>query len=329
MDCAQIIRDLGRGRAGARNLGFDEARLFFGAMLDGRVPDLELGAALIALRLKGESLDEMLGFSAALGERHAVLKRSPGRPKPIILPSYNGARRGANLTPLLALLLQRHGVPVLIHGPDEEYGRVTSARIFSELGVMSCASLTEGERALDETNLVFLPVSVISPGLQTLLSLRERLGLRNCAHSLVKLLDPFNGEGVVVAAASHPDYLDLMRDMIDVKKMRALLLRATEGEPYANPKRKPQIEYLHDGTGDVLVEAEHDSLKALPDLPTAYDAPSTADWTRKVLAGEIGVPLPIANQVACCLFASGRVDDIGQARRIATAENANLIDDSK
>ena len=116
MDYAQIIRDLGRGRAGARNLSFDEARQFFGAMLDGRVPELELGAALIALRLKGESLDEMLGFSAALGERHAILKRPTGRPRPVILPSYNGARRGVNLTPLLALLpgVQLADVPVIV-----------------------------------------------------------------------------------------------------------------------------------------------------------------------------------------------------------------------
>ena len=325
MDYAQIIRDLGRGRAGARNLSFDEARQFFGAMLDGRVPELELGAALIALRLKGESLDEMLGFSAALGERHAILKRPAGCPRPVILPSYNGARRGVNLTPLLALLIRRQGVPVLIHGPDEEYGRVTSARIFKELDVTPCASIADGERALDETNLAFLPVSAISPGLQTLLSLRDRLGLRNCAHSLVKLLDPFKGDGVVVAAASHPDYLDLMRDMIDVKKMRALLLRATEGEPYANPKRQPRIEYLHDGKDDVLFEAEQDSLKTLPDLPMVYDAQSTADWIRKVLAGEVGLPLPIANQLACCLLASGKVDDLARAQALVTADAGIIV----
>ena len=130
---------------------------------------------------------------------------------------------------------------------------------------------------------------------------------------------------MVVAAASHPDYLDLMRDMIDVKKMRALLLRATEGEPYANPKRQPRIEYLHDGKDDVLFEAEQDSLKTLPDLPMVYDAQSTADWTRKVLAREVGLPRPIANQLACCLLASGKVDDLARAQALVTADAGIIV----
>ena len=119
--------------------------------------------------------------------------------------------------------------------------------------------------------------------------------------------------------------LDLMRDMIDVKKMRALLLRATEGEPYANPKRQPRIEYLHDGKDDVLFEAEQDSLKTLPDLPMVYDAQSTADWTRKVLAGEVGLPRPIANQLACCLLASGKVDDLARAQALVTADAGIIV----
>ena len=320
MNYAHFIRDLGRGSEGARDLALDEARQLFGAMLDGGVPELELGAIAIALRLKGESIDEMLGFFAALSERHHCMRRPPGRPRPIILPSYNGARKGINLTPLLALLLQHYGVPVLVHGLIEGYGRVTSAQIFREFGLMPCVSTSQGQQMLDESGLAFLPLSAISPGLNNLLLLRSRLGLRNSAHSLVKMLDPFKGEGVLVAAATHPDYLALMRDMMGAQGIRGLLLRATEGEPYANPKRRPRIEYLHDGMGDILFEAEYDSLKALPNLPESCDAKTTADWTRKALAGEVALPSPIANQLACCLFASGYADDFNQAKALVAVE---------
>ena len=107
MNFAHFIRELGRGSEGSRSLSLDEARQLYGAMLDGGVPELELGAISIALRVKGESVEEMVGFLAALNERHYTLQAPQGRLRPIVIPSYNGARKGINLTPLLALLLVR------------------------------------------------------------------------------------------------------------------------------------------------------------------------------------------------------------------------------
>lgn len=320
MNYAQLIRELGRGKTGARDLTHDEARQLYGAMLDGGVAELELGAICIALRIKGESADEMSGFLAALGERQNVLQRPMGRPRPVVLPSYNGGRKGLNLTPLLALLLQRFGVPVVVHGLIEGYGRVTSAQIFREFGLMPCASLSQGQQQLDDEGLVFMPLSALVPGLNTLLLLRSRLGLRNSAHSLVKMLDPFRGEGVLLAVATHPEYIALMRDVLVAQAGRSLLLRATEGEPYANPKRRPRIEYLHENTCEVLFEAEHDSLKTLPGLPDGGDARTAAEWIRKLMAGELALPSPIANQLACCLYACGYAEDLNQAKAIVAVE---------
>ncbi len=322
MNYAHYIRELGRGSEGARDLSLAEAHQLYAAMLDGGVPELELGAIAIALRLKGESVDEMVGFLTALNERHYSMQRPQGRLRPAVIPSYNGARRGINLTPLLALLLKRYGIPVLVHGLIEGYGRVTSAQVFREFGLMPCSSISQGQQMLDESGFAFVPLSAISPGLNNLLQLRSRLGLRNSAHSLVKMLDPFKGEGLLLAAATHPDYLEMMREVLGALGVHGLLLRGTEGEPYANPKRRPRIEYLHDGACEMLFEAAHDSLKALPNLPESCDAKTTADWIRRVMAGEIALPSPIANQLACCLFASGYAEDINQAKAIVAVEGS-------
>ncbi len=75
-----------------------EAQDLYTAMLDGTVPDLELGAIVIALRVKTETVDEMVGFLAAANERLPVLRRPAGRIRPVVIPTYNGARRAANLT---------------------------------------------------------------------------------------------------------------------------------------------------------------------------------------------------------------------------------------
>jgi anthranilate phosphoribosyltransferase len=303
----------------------EEARQLYAAMLDGGVPDLELGAVLIALRVKGESCDEMLGFLDAIDERLSLLDMPHGRVRPVVLPSYNGARKEGNLTPLLALLLQRFGVPVLVHGLLEGYGRVTSAQILRELGHMPVMSIQQAQQTLEEKGLAFLPLSALAPGLHTLLSLRARMGVRNSAHSLVKLLNPFRGEAVLVAPATHPDFITLMRDILVERGNRGLLFRGTEGEPFANAKRRPCLEYVCNGSVNTLFQAEHDSLRGLPNLPEACDATSTARWTRRVLEKQLPLPKPIANQLACLLFASGYVDDLNQAKAIVAVEATGLL----
>jgi anthranilate phosphoribosyltransferase len=65
MSYAQYIKQIGRGMNGARELPADDAERLCAAMLDGGVPELELGAVLLALRMKTESLSELLGFHQA------------------------------------------------------------------------------------------------------------------------------------------------------------------------------------------------------------------------------------------------------------------------
>ena len=145
-----------------------------------------------------------------------------------------------------------------------------------------------------------------------------------CRRRQGKIQRPVKGEGVLLAAATHLDYIDTMREVIGAVAGRALLFRGTEGEPFANPKRCPRIEYLHDKTCETLFAGEHDSLKALPDLPDACDAATTATWMRRVLAGKIAIPQPIINQLACCLVASGHTKDISQAVSIVASKRFDI-----
>ena len=324
MSYANYIKEIGRGAQGARNLSSDDAQKLYAAMLDGGVPDLELGAIILALRVKGEALDEMLGFMAAVDDRTETLEVPHGRVKPVVLPTYNGSRKEANLTPLLALMLQRFGIPVLVHGLLEGLGRVTTGHIFRELGIMPAATTGQAQTMLENKGLAFAPLNALSPGIHNLLALRARMGVRNSAHSLVKLIDPFRGEGVLMAAATHPEFIDLMRGMLITRGGRAILLRGTEGEPFANPKRRPRLEYVHEGQAEVLFEAEHDSLRGLPSLPDVSDAAATARWTRKVVDNQLPLPKPIANQLACCLYASGYAEGLNQAKAIVAVQTSSI-----
>ena len=104
MNCASI-RELGRGREGARNLSFEEAQDLYSCLLDEKVPELELGTIAIALRMKGETANETLGFLNASVERLCPLRRPAIPLRPIVIPTYNGARKRASLTALLRVIV--------------------------------------------------------------------------------------------------------------------------------------------------------------------------------------------------------------------------------
>ncbi len=112
MGIGKYIREIGRGKDGARALSREQAADLFGQVLDGGVTDLEIGAFCLAMRIKGETPQEMAGFLDATQQRLHLI---PAGVRPVIvIPSYNGARKLPLLTPLLALLLAREGLPVLI-----------------------------------------------------------------------------------------------------------------------------------------------------------------------------------------------------------------------
>lgn len=321
MSIAGTIRALGQGQNG---LTEDEAYHLFAAMLDGGIEDLELGALLYALQVKGESLEELLGFQHAVMERQYRLNAPAGATTPVVIPAYGGGQGTTNLLPLLALLLQRFSIPVLLHGTLENHDGMASSYILRGLGVLPCASLSQAQQALDQDGLAFVPTAALCPGLASLLSLRGRMGLRNSAHQMVKLLNPFNKDGFHLVSASQPAHLDSLRAFLVVTEAHALLLQSCIGEPFANPLQRPRLEYIHGGELEMLFDAEHSPTRTTPNLPQSGSTSTTVAWTRQVLAGEIPLPLPLVNQLACCLYGTGYAQDMNQAKAIAAIEAGGL-----
>ena len=170
MRIARFIKEIAVYADARRDLNEGDAHDLFAAMLDGGVPDLELGACLCALRMRDESATELLGFYRAASERVYSLKPPATALRPLVFATYGGARQEPNLLPLLVLLLQRMGIPVLLHGTLEGGGRVASAYILRELGVLPGGSLAQAQKSLDEDLLAFVPTAVPSPELRPAVS---------------------------------------------------------------------------------------------------------------------------------------------------------------
>jgi anthranilate phosphoribosyltransferase len=292
MGISQYIKEIGRGKEGARSLTREQATDLFGQILDGTVSDLELGGFCLAMRIKGETPEEMAGFLDATHLRLHCLPDTGTRT--VVLPSYNGARKLPVLTPMLALLLAREGAAVLVHGTATEDRRVSSEAVFAALGYEA----TRSPEALAPGAFAFVPTEVLHPGLKRLLDVRRTVGLRNPGHSLVKLMNPCQGAALIVGSYTHPEYAVSMAETFALVGAHALLLRGTEGEPVADARRTPQMDAFRDGQRHRLQPAQEGSLAALPDLPKDISAEATATYIRAVLDGHLPVPTPIALQVA-------------------------------
>ena len=292
MAIGKYIKEIGRGKDGARALDRQQAADLFGQVLDGSVTDLEIGAFCLAMRIKGETALEMAGFLDATYER---MERVPVGNTPVVsIPTYNGARKLPVLTPLLALLLAREGLPVLLHGTATESSRVFTSEVLATLDIHAQAAI----KPIANGTVHFVPTAVLCPGLQRLLDVRRVVHLRNPAHSLVKLMNPCEGKSLIVSSYTHPEYAISMAETFALMHSDALLIRGTEGEAVADPRRTPKMQAFLNGQATDLLAYQAGSLTELPDLPQAIDAASTATYIRSVMNGNQPVPAPITQQVA-------------------------------
>ena len=298
MAIGHYIKEIGRGRDGARPLDRAQAADLMGQILDAQVSDLEIGAFCLAMRIKGETPGEMAGFLDAV---HARLNRIQGPVDKwtVILPSYNGARRLPLMTPLLAQLLAREGLAVRVHGCTTESTRVTSEQVFAAMGVNALSA----PRPVKAGEAVFVSTEVLSSGLKRLLDVRRVVGLRNPAHSLVKLMNPVVGKTLLVSSYTHPEYALSMAATFELTGERALLLRGTEGEAVADARRCPPMEAFVNGQRTTLVEGQSGPLTRLPDWPSEIDPETTARYSAAVLKGNLAVPESLAQQVQAVLQA--------------------------
>jgi anthranilate phosphoribosyltransferase len=301
MSIAQYIKVIGRGKDGAKPITREQACDLFGQVLDGTVTDLEIGGFCLAMRIKGETREEMAGFLDATYQR---MQRFPASAKPVVvLPSYNGARKLPVLTPLLALLLAREGLPVLVHGTATESSRIFTSNVLAALDIPALKAI----KTIANGEVVFAPTELLCPGLKRLLDVRRAVGLRNPAHSVVKIMNPCLGKALVVCSYTHPEYAISMGQTFELIGANALLLRGTEGEVVADARRTPQMEAFIGGKRSLLQEAQPGTLASVPDLPQEIDAHSTATYIRAALAGTCAVPASITRQVEHILLLTSQL----------------------
>lgn len=241
---AQYVRIVGKGKNGARSLSYDEAYQAFSMILKNEVLDVQLGAFLMLLRVKEESVDELAGFVQATRDQLNFKTLDVD----LDWSSYAGKRKHYPWFILAALTLAKRGYNIVMHGSSgHTMNRVYTEQVLTYLGYPICQNDVEVERQLQQQHFAYIPLEVISPILADLIALRNVMGLRSPIHTLARLINPFNAKATL-QAIFHPAYRGSHQQAaFRLGYKNSAVIKGEGGEFERNPDAKTLICGIKDG----------------------------------------------------------------------------------
>ena len=203
---AELLAKVGSGEHTSTGLSRQEACESLDLMLAGEATDAQIGAFLIAHRIRRPQPIELTGMLDSY-RRHGPSLTSPGRRPLCFGVPYDGRTRTAPLLPLLALLLSAIHVPVVLHGGDPmpvKYG-ATLAELFAALGVeWRGLTLAAVQQRLDSHHLALTHQPEHFALAERLVRVRAEIGKRPPVASLELLWTPHQGDHLLVSGFVHP-----------------------------------------------------------------------------------------------------------------------------
>ena len=201
-----LLAKVGSGEHTSTGLSREEARESMDLMLAGDSTEAQVGAFLIAHRIRRPQPIELTGMLDSY-RRHGPQLTTPGRRPLCFGVPYDGRSRTAPLLPLVALVLSAAGVPVVLHGGGPmpvKYG-VTLAELFACLGVeWRGLPLAATQARLERCGLALTHQPDHFQAAERLVRIREEIGKRPPVASLELLWTPHQGEHILVSGFVHP-----------------------------------------------------------------------------------------------------------------------------
>ena len=243
---APYVRILGKGKRGSRSLTYDEALHAFGMILDNEVEDVQLGAFLMLLRVKEESVDELAGFVQATRDRIQL----PAIAVDLDWSSYAGKRKHYPWFLLAALTLAQHGYRIFMHGAaGHTLNRLYTENVLPKLGHQICHTHQQVEQALDQHNFAYMPLAAFAPKLGEIIDMRNLMGLRSPVHTLARLINPLNAP-VTLQAIFHPAYRNShQQTAMQLGYQNTAVIKGEGGEFERNPDARTLVVGIQNGTG--------------------------------------------------------------------------------
>ena len=179
-----------------RSLSIDEARLAMGAVMDGEATPAQLAALLVALRMRGETVEELAGFASAMRERVLRVEAPAGT---IDVVGTGGDGSGTfNISTASALVVASTGVPVAKHGNRAITSRSGSADVLEALGIRIDHTAESAAASLRRLGFAFLFAPAFHPAMKHAGPTRREIGVRTAFNLIGPLTNPAGAKRALI-----------------------------------------------------------------------------------------------------------------------------------
>lgn len=305
--------------AANESLTSDEASDAMRQVMAGEATPAQLGGLLMALRTKGESVDEVEGLATTMLEFANAVRP----PAPVIDTCGTGGDRSGtfNISTLSAIVVAGAGVPVAKHGNRAASSRCGSADLLEALGVQIDLGPEDVERCLAAAGIAFMFAPVFHPAMGHAAPVRRDLRVPTVFNFLGPLTNPARPFAQVVGV-SDPRMLPLLAQVLARRGTRAKLFRGADGLDELTTTGPSTVFEVRDG---VVTEESIDPQAlglppALPEDLRGGDAAASAAIARSVLAGEAGPRRDVVVlNAAAALEVAGRAATMAEGIDLAAA----------
>ncbi len=302
-----------------RNLTEAQMVSAFDKIMNGEATPAQLGALLTALRMKGETVDELSGACQSM-RRHAVLVDPRGR-KVVDTCGTGGDGLGTfNISTTAAFVVAGAGVPVAKHGNRSITSRCGSADVLAQLGVNLDAAPEVMEECLQEVGIAFLFAPKLHPAMKHAMGPRRELGVRTVFNMLGPLTNPSGAKAQIIGVFA-PELTEPFAEVLRLLgSRRAFVVHGHDGMDEITTTTTTRVSELVNGAVKTYELDAQDFVgdhAALKDLAGGTPAENAAT-TRRVLDGAPGPCRDIAClNAAAAIVAGGGAQTLRQGWDLA------------
>ena len=297
--------------ASGRSLTREEAEAAFDHLLAGEATSAQMGAFLMGLRVRGETIDEITGAVAAMRSKMLTVEAPPGA---IDIVGTGGDGHGTyNVSTLAAMIVAACGVTVAKHGNRASSSRSGSSDVLSALGVAVGLGKAEVERCFEEAGIGFMSAQAHHAAMRHFAAVRADLGTRTIFNLLGPLSNPAGVKRLLVGVYAEAWLEPLAHVLGALGADHAWLVHGSDGLDEVTTTGPTHIvAWEHGAIRRFTIRPEDVGLRiATLDELKGGDAAHNAAALRACLAGQAGAYRDIAGlNAAAALVVAGRAPDL-------------------
>lgn len=323
MNMKQAIDKVVRGN----DLTMNEAMDAMNLIMEGEATSAQTASFLTALRMKSETLEEMIGCARVLQQKAEHIKPHRGNYIDLVGTGGDGTNT-FNISTTTVFVVAAGGVPVAKHGNRAISSKSGSADVLEELGVNIMLSPKSVEACVDEIGIGFMFAPKFIPKMKNVSPVRSELGLRTIFNILGPLSNP-SGAKAQVIGVFNPKLTDpYAQAMRALGVERAIVMNGLDGMDEFTVSADTMVSEIKNGhVVNYKVSPEQFGFeRAMKEELTGGDSKMNAMITRDILSGTKGAKRDIVLlNSAYGLYAGGAVENIEDGIELAK----DMIDNGK